>query len=92
MLHGRIVRSPHAHARILSVDTERAARVPGVVAILTGNDLVGGGAIEPFYGPALPDRPLIAIDRVRFSGEPVAAVMQRDTYVCRGWQKGLAWP
>lgn len=77
MLHGRIVRSPHAHARILSVDTERAARVPGVVAILTGNDLVGG-AIEPFYGPVLPDRPLIAIDRVRFSGEPVAAVIASD--------------
>jgi CO/xanthine dehydrogenase Mo-binding subunit len=77
MLYGRIVRSPHAHARILSVDTERAARVPGVVAILTGSDLLGG-AIEPFYGPVLPDRPLIAIDRVRFSGEPVAAVIASD--------------
>lgn len=77
MLHGRILRSPHAHARILSIDASRAERLPGVVAILTGKDLAGG-AIEPFYGPVLPDRPLVAIDRVRFSGEPVAAVVAED--------------
>lgn len=77
MLHGQILRSPHAHARLLTIDPSRAERLPGVVAVLTGRDLVGS-AIEPFYGPVLPDRPLVAIDRVRFAGEPVAAVVAAD--------------
>jgi CO/xanthine dehydrogenase Mo-binding subunit len=77
MLHGRILRSPHPHARIVSIDRSRAERLPGVVGVLIGEDLLGG-QIRPFYGPVLPDRPLIAIDRVRFSGEPVAAVIAAD--------------
>jgi CO/xanthine dehydrogenase Mo-binding subunit len=77
VLHGKILRSPHAHARIRSINVTRAARMRGVVAVLTGADLAAGD-IEPFYGPVLPDRPLVAIDRVRFSGEPVAAVIAED--------------
>ena len=56
LLHGRILRSPHAHARIVRLDARRAERLAGVVAVLTGADLTGDG-IEPFYGPVLPDRP-----------------------------------
>jgi CO/xanthine dehydrogenase Mo-binding subunit len=77
MLHGKILRSPHAHARIVRIDASRAERLPGVVAVLTGADLAGG-TIEPFYGPIFPDRPLVAIGRVRFAGEPVAAVVAVD--------------
>ena len=77
VLHGKILRSPYAHALITRVDTDRANALPGVVAILTGQDLLGG-KIEPLYGPAVPDRPLVAIDRVRFSGEPVAGVVAVD--------------
>lgn len=77
LLHGRILRSHVPHARIVGLDASRAERLPGVVAILTGRDLTGG-AIEPLYGPVIPDRPLVAIDRVRFAGEPVAAVIAED--------------
>lgn len=86
MLHGKLLRSQHPHARIVSLDATRAERVHGVVAVLTGADLIAGrgrssGGIEPFYGPVLPDRPLLAIDRVRFAGEPVAAVIATEVDV-----------
>jgi CO/xanthine dehydrogenase Mo-binding subunit len=71
MLHGKVLRSPYAHARILSIDTSAAEAMPGVVAILTGADLLDS---DPYYGHAIKDRPIVAIDRVRFAGEPVAAV------------------
>lgn len=77
LLHGRVFRSHVPHARILNLDASAAERLPGVVAVLTGADLVKGG-IEPYYGPVIPDRPLVAIDRVRFAGEPVAAVIAED--------------
>jgi len=77
MLHGKILRSSHAHARIVRLDTSRAARLPGVVAVLTGADLKDA-PINSHYGPVLPDRPLVAIDKVRFHGEPVAAVAAID--------------
>src|SRR5437660_8655674 len=71
MLHGRVLRSPIAHGRIVSIDTSAAERVPGVVCVLTGADLED---IDPYYGHAIKDRPIIAIDKVRFHGEQVAAV------------------
>jgi CO/xanthine dehydrogenase Mo-binding subunit len=71
MLHGKVLRSPLAHARIVSIDTSAAELVPGVVCILTGADLRD---IDPYFGHAIKDRPIVAIDKVRFHGEPVAAV------------------
>jgi CO/xanthine dehydrogenase Mo-binding subunit len=71
MLHGKVLRSPHAHASIRSIEVEAALEVPGVVAILTGEDLHD---IDPRFGHAIKDRPIVALDRVRFVGEPVAAV------------------
>jgi CO/xanthine dehydrogenase Mo-binding subunit len=71
MLHGRVLRSPIAHGRIVSIDTSAAEQVPGVVCVLTGADLAD---IDPYYGHAIRDRPIIAIDKVRFHGEQVAAV------------------
>jgi CO/xanthine dehydrogenase Mo-binding subunit len=71
MLHGKVLRSPVAHARIASIDLCAALEMEGVAAILTAADL---DDIDPYYGHAIKDRPIVAIDRVRFAGEPVAAV------------------
>jgi CO/xanthine dehydrogenase Mo-binding subunit len=77
MLHGKILRSPHGHARLLKVDVRRAARLPGVITVLTGQDLLDA-PINSHYGPVFPDRPLVAVDKVRYAGEPVAAVVALD--------------
>ena len=77
MLHGKLLRSTSAHGVLRRVDATAAERLPGVVAVLTGRDLIDG-AIASHYGPVLPDRPIVAIDRVRFAGEPVAAVVAVD--------------
>jgi CO/xanthine dehydrogenase Mo-binding subunit len=71
MLHGKVLRSEVAHARILGIDATAAEAMPGVACVMTGADL---SSIDPYYGHALKDRPLLALDRVRFAGEPVAAV------------------
>lgn len=79
------VRSPHAHARILSVDTSAAAAAPGVVAVLTGADFAGldlgsvSGSV-PFPGrdgkpPISPFRPVLANEKVMHVGEPVAMIV-----------------
>jgi CO/xanthine dehydrogenase Mo-binding subunit len=77
MLQGRILRSPMPHARIRSIDVSAALALPGVVAVLTGADLAGMGT---HWGLYLRDRPVIAIDRVRYVGEPVAAVAALDEF------------
>ena len=68
MLWGHTVRSPHAHARIVSIDITEAVTVPGVRAVLTHADVPG----EKSYGLEFRDQPVLAIDRVRYFGEPVA--------------------
>jgi CO/xanthine dehydrogenase Mo-binding subunit len=75
MLHGKVLRSPLPHARITSVDATAAEAMPGVVCVLTAADLAD---IDPYWGHAIRDRPVVAIDRVRFAGEPVAAVAAED--------------
>lgn len=72
LLHIKVLRSPHAHARILDVDTAEASAMPGVVRIVTGRDVPG-----PF-GVAVRDQDPIAKEKVRFVGEPVAAVVARS--------------
>jgi CO/xanthine dehydrogenase Mo-binding subunit len=79
-LVGRILRSPHPHARIVNVDTSRARGVPGVKAIITGQDTHGAmhGFVEtPRYPP---DQYCLALDKVRYVGEEVAAVAATDEY------------
>ena len=71
MSYGRVLRSPFAHARIISVDSSAAEKLPGVIAVMTGRNLPSA---DPYYGHALKDRPVLAINTVRFVGEPVAAV------------------
>ena len=70
MLFAKLLRSPHPHARVLSIDTSRAAGVPGVKAVLTGKDLpIPFGIL-----PVSQDEHALALDKVRFVGDPVAAV------------------
>ena len=76
MLIGKVLRSEVAHARIASIDTSAAAAMKGVVAILTGEDLLD--LEHPYFGHAIKDRPVIAMGRVRFHGEPVVAVAAVD--------------
>jgi CO/xanthine dehydrogenase Mo-binding subunit len=71
MLYGAVLHSPVGHARITSVDTAAAQKADGVVAILTAEDL---SDLDPYYGHALRDRPIVALGKVRFVGEPVAVV------------------
>ncbi|MDP2646122.1 MAG: molybdopterin-dependent oxidoreductase, partial [Desulfobacterales bacterium] len=69
MLHGKILRSPHSHARIRGIDTSRARKLSGVRAIVTGADTLGAK-----YGPMVSDEPALAVDKVRYVGDEVAAV------------------
>src|SRR4051812_13286959 len=78
MLHAKLLRSSAAHARIVRIDTSRAREVPGVIAVVTGADLVDRSDIFPYYGPVFRDQPVLAIDRVRYVGEPVVAVAATD--------------
>ena len=79
MLHLAILRSPHAHAVLNRVDLTAAKATPGVRLVLSGADLAGKiGSIVPNWiipGTKVPDRPVVAIDRVRFVGECVALVV-----------------
>ena len=75
MLHCRIVRSTYAHAKIRSVDTTEAGRMPGVHAVVSGRDLVERGNLQLDFGPVLADQPVLAHDTVRYNGEPVVAVV-----------------
>lgn len=78
MLHGKILRSTVPHARIRSIDATAALALPGVVAILTGADLKDLPGTEVRWGLSLRDRPVIALDKVRYVGDPVAAVAAID--------------
>jgi CO/xanthine dehydrogenase Mo-binding subunit len=71
----KVLRSPFAHARIVSIDVSAAKNEPGVIGVLTGGDLEG---LHPYYGHAVKDHPLLAIGKVRFVGEPVAAAIAED--------------
>jgi CO/xanthine dehydrogenase Mo-binding subunit len=75
MAWAKVLRSPFARARILSIDISAAKNQPGVVDVLTGDMLKG---LHPYYGHGVKDHPLIAIGQVRFVGEPVAAVIAED--------------
>jgi CO/xanthine dehydrogenase Mo-binding subunit len=70
MLWGHTLRSPHAHASIDSIDISQALAMPGVHAVMTHEDVPG----EKRYGLEFADQPVLAFDRVRYYGEPVALV------------------
>ncbi|HSK96142.1 MAG TPA: xanthine dehydrogenase family protein molybdopterin-binding subunit [Euzebyales bacterium] len=77
MVHGKAVRSTQPHARLRGVDVTAARRAPGVVGVVTGADLAAADGIDPYFGVQRPDQPALAIDKVRYAGEPVAVVVAR---------------
>ncbi len=91
ILHVAILRSPYAHAHIRSIDTEAAANHPGVVAVVTGEDIgdkigsVPCAATDPagFPGIKVPHRPVLAQEKVRFVGESVVAIVADDKYTAQ---------
>ncbi|MDT0304421.1 xanthine dehydrogenase family protein molybdopterin-binding subunit [Streptomonospora wellingtoniae] len=85
MLHVAFLRSPHAHARIVAVDTSAAMQQPGVTAAFSGADFAEEQGSLPCAWPvtedmALPEHPPMAVDEVRYVGEAVACVVARDAY------------
>ena len=76
-------RASRPHARIRSVHTRAAREVPGVVAVLTGADLHAALGDRLLTGPAFADQPALAVERVRYAGEPVAAVLAWDQATAR---------
>src|SRR5271157_6126912 len=83
-LHMRVVRSNHAHGNIASIDTSAARAVPGVVAVWTAADIADVPPID-FRDGRIPSlepyrQPVLARDRVRYVGEPVAAIFAHDPY------------
>src|SRR5437879_4868617 len=86
MLYMAVIRSIHAHARIKRVDTSRAQKLPGVVAVVTGEEVAHCGPIP--CAASLPNmkralRHLLAMNKVRFVGEPIAAVVAENKYIAR---------
>jgi carbon-monoxide dehydrogenase large subunit len=85
LLHLAVLRSPFAHARIVSIDTSAAKSAPGVIAVYTAQDLDPDGAVGmPCAWPITPDmkaprRPVLAADTVNFAGEGVAVVVARSS-------------
>ncbi|MBI3076913.1 MAG: xanthine dehydrogenase family protein molybdopterin-binding subunit [Deltaproteobacteria bacterium] len=75
MLHAAILRSTVPHGRIRRVDKSRAEQAEGVVLVVTGEDLKTMPGIDPYFGPAFRDQAILAIDKVRYIGDPVAAVV-----------------
>ena len=80
MLHAKVFRSDTPHGRILSIDTAEAAALPGVHGVYTGEDILKVMPV-PYYGPAFHDQPILALEKVRYVGEPVAVVLAEDPHV-----------
>ena len=80
MLHCAVLRSPNAHARIVSIDTSEAEKIPGVSAVVTGNDALRW-TLPMQTVPEGWGTHCLATDRVRFVGEPVAAVAASSRYI-----------
>lgn len=74
MAYGKILRSPYAHARLARMDTRKAERLAGVIAVLSRDDIARFG----LFGAAYKDQLIVAVDKVRYVGDPVAAVVAAD--------------
>ena len=83
VLETAIVRSQEAHARIVRLDTSRAELVPGVAIAIGGAELAARFGRPIMFGPVYRDQPALAIDKVRYVGEPIAIVAGRDPDVIR---------
>jgi CO/xanthine dehydrogenase Mo-binding subunit len=75
MVHGKVLRSPHAHARLVRIDGGKAEQIPGVLAVLTRENC---RVATPYIGAMIKDQCLVALDKVRYAGDIVAAVAAVD--------------
>lgn len=75
MIHGKVLRSPHAHARLVKIDGGKAEQIPGVLAVLTRENCQ---VATPYIGAMIKDQCLVAFDKVRYAGDIVAAVAAVD--------------
>lgn len=82
MLHMEILRSPHAHARIVSIDTTKAWAIPGVHLVLTG-ELMAQRNLAWMPTLSYDTQAVLAMDKVRFQGQEVAAVVADDPYIAK---------
>ena len=89
MLHGKVFRSTVAHARIKGIDVSAARELPGVHAVYTAADIMKL-VPDPHYGPAFHDQPVLAVDKVRHVGEPVALVLAADPHVAEAAAQMIA--
>ncbi|HZD41611.1 MAG TPA: hypothetical protein VE131_12875, partial [Terriglobales bacterium] len=78
MAHARILRSPVAHARLVKVDASKAKELPGVIATLTRDNIQD---LNYKYGATYKDQSIVAVDKVRYVGDPVAAVLADDAVI-----------
>jgi CO/xanthine dehydrogenase Mo-binding subunit len=78
MLHVAVLRSPHAHARIARIEKSKAEKLAGVAVVLTGADVAKMPGVDPHFGPAFRDQPILAVEKVCFAGDPVVAVAAID--------------
>tara|TARA_R110002095_G_scaffold144556_2_gene124993 strand:- start:63 stop:632 length:570 start_codon:yes stop_codon:yes gene_type:complete len=88
MLYGKTLRSPHAHAKILSIDTSKAEALKGVKAVVTHKDIPDHPLLEPPYGPMIADlhdisRNVMAREKVLYDGHAVAAVAATSERIAR---------
>jgi CO/xanthine dehydrogenase Mo-binding subunit len=81
--HVAIHRSTQPHATLASIDIDAAAAVEGVIAVVTGRDLFADYGERLYTGPAFADQPALAVDKVRYVGEPVVAVLAWDETTAR---------
>ena len=75
MVYAKVLRSAYAHARLTRVNAEKAQKLPGVVAVLTRDDLK---RVNAYFGPVVKDQPVVALDRVRYVGDIIAAVAAEE--------------
>lgn len=78
MLHVAVLRSPYPHARITRIEKSKAEALDGVAVVLTGAEIAKMPGIDPHFGPAFRDQPILAVQRVCFIGDPVVAVAAVD--------------
>ena len=78
MLHVAVLRSPYAHARITRIDKAKAEALDGVGVVLTGAEIAKMPGIDPHFGPAFRDQPILAVEKVCYVGDPVVAVAAMD--------------
>lgn len=78
MLHVAVLRSPYAHARITRIEKARAEALDGVAVVLTGAEIAKMPGVDPHFGPAFRDQPILAVEKVCYSGDPVVAVAAVD--------------